>query len=76
MTEPNQTPETKGYFISVRFRGGEKTYYFSTRYGSLKEGDRVVVDTINGFEIATVTRGSVPLSEYRSELSASRWRVL
>ena len=68
MTEPNQTPETKGYFISVRFRGGEKTYYFSTRYGSLKEGDQVVVDTINGFEIATVTRGSVPLSEYRSEL--------
>lgn len=68
MNETNTAQEKKGYFISVRFRGGEKSYYFYTDYASIKDGDKVVVDTINGYEVATVTKGSIPLSEFRSDL--------
>ena len=44
--------------ISVRFRGGCKTYYFSPGDLRIALGDQVVVETANGPEFATCTQGN------------------
>ena len=44
--------------ISVRFRGGCKTYYFSPGDLRVAMGDQVVVETANGPEFATCTQGN------------------
>ncbi len=44
--------------ISVRFRGGCKTYYFDPQGISVQMGDNVVVETTQGLEFATCTQSN------------------
>lgn len=44
--------------ISVRFRGGCKNYFFDPKGLTVKMGDQVVVETAQGLEFATCTRGN------------------
>lgn len=68
----NNTIQTKEnlypFFVSIRFRGSDKSYFFSTSFSDLKPGDLVVVETISGYEIGTVCTTSTPLSFYHSSL--------
>lgn len=68
----NNTTQTKEnldpFFVSIRFRGSDKSYFFSTSFSDLKPGDLVVVETISGYEIGTVCTSSTPLSFYHSSL--------
>ena len=42
--------------ISVRFRGGCKSYFFDPQGLSVPEGEQVVVETAQGAEIGTCVR--------------------
>ncbi len=44
--------------ISVRFRGGCKSYYFDPQGAQVRMGDNVIVETAQGLEFATVTQGN------------------
>ncbi|MCR5490539.1 MAG: stage 0 sporulation protein [Bacilli bacterium] len=63
---PEENPST--YYMGVRFQGSEKSYYFSTTFDDLKIGDLVVVDTVNGYEIGTITTAPISISFYRGKL--------
>lgn len=54
------------HFIGIRFRGGEKSYYFGTNDGTIAQGDVVIVETADGYEAAKVSTSAMPLSQYRS----------
>ena len=44
--------------ISVRFRGGSKTYFFDPRGIQVRMGENVIVQTAQGLEFATCTQGN------------------
>ena len=44
--------------ISVRFRGGSKTYFFDPRGVQVRMGENVIVQTAQGLEFATCTQGN------------------
>ena len=44
--------------ISVRFRGGSKTYFFDPRGIQVRTGDSVIVQTAQGLEFASCTQGN------------------
>ena len=44
--------------ISVRFRGGSKTYFFDPRGLQVRVGENVIVQTAQGLEFATCTQGN------------------
>ena len=56
------------YFVPIRFRGADKSYYFSTEFSDLKLGDLVVVDSANGYTMGFVSGPAKPLSDYHSTL--------
>ena len=56
------------YFVGIKFRNSEKSYYFSTHFVDLKQGDFVIVETPSGFEMATVSTPVMSQSLYRSPL--------
>lgn len=49
--------------ISVRFRGGCKTYFFDPRGVQVRMGDQVIVETAQGPEFATCTEGNHDVDE-------------
>ena len=44
--------------ISVRFRGGSKTYFFDPKGVQVRVGENVIVQTAQGLEFATCTQGN------------------
>lgn len=56
------------YFVGIKFRGSDKSYYFSTDFGDLKRGDLVVVRTVSGFEMGSVCTAVMNRSVYHSSL--------
>lgn len=56
------------YFVGIRFAGSGKSYYFGSTLEDLKIGDLVVVETIAGYEIGTVTCSPRSTSVYASQL--------
>lgn len=52
------------YFIGVRFKDGVKNYFFGTNDTSFKIGERVVVESLNGLEIATVSKTPLEIEKY------------
>ncbi len=56
------------YFVGIKFAGTNKSYYFSTDFDDLKIGDKVVVETIAGFEIGEVTTPIMSTASYNSNL--------
>lgn len=61
-------PNADKYFVGVKFPGTEKSYYFSTSISDLKIGDLVVVETVTGYEMATVSTALMSLEVYKSSL--------
>lgn len=57
------------YYLSVAFSDGAKSYYFSTNDPSINVDDFVVVETIQGIEIAKVTKAPTTVDEYSSNLA-------
>ena len=49
--------------ISIRFRGGSKTYYFDPKGVQVRMGDNVIVQTAQGLEFATCTQGNHEVSD-------------
>lgn len=64
-----EKPLTGKYFVGVHFPTSEKSYYFSTEETELKLGDLVVVETVNGIEIATVSTAVFDQSQYKNGLA-------
>ena len=60
---------TGTYFVGIRFPTSEKSYYFSTTITDLQIGDLVVVDTVSGLEIATVSTAVMDQSQYKNNLA-------
>ncbi len=56
------------YFVPIRFRGADKSYYFSTEFPHLELGELVVVDSLNGYTMGFVSGPVKPLSDYHSTL--------
>lgn len=57
------------YFVGVRFNGAGKSYYFSTDFEDLTIGDKVVVETVAGFEIGTISTALMNASLYSNDLA-------
>ena len=51
--------------ISVRFRGGSKTYFFDPRGLQVRLGENVIVQTAQGLEFATCTQGNHEVPDER-----------
>lgn len=64
MTAIQQDP----YFVGIKFKNSEKSYFFSTDIADLKIGDLVVVETPNGYEMATVATSLMSQELYHSQL--------
>lgn len=60
--------DIKRYFVGIKFAGSNKSYYFSTVFDDLKKGDKVVVETIAGYEIGIVCTDLMDQSKYNDNL--------
>lgn len=56
------------YFVGIKFKNSEKSYFFSTDMSDLKCGDLVVVETPNGYEMATLSTNLISQELYHSPL--------
>ncbi len=54
-----------GFIASVVFLGNSKPYYFHTYIEDIVEKTPVVVETIHGLELGTVSKGSTPISNFK-----------
>ncbi len=55
-------------YVGVRFNNTTRTYYFGVKDLELKLGDKVVVETARGQELAEVSYAQKDIDEYKSEL--------
>lgn len=56
------------YLVKVNFTNSNKHYNFSSEIDDLSIGDKVVVETIKGVEIATICSKQVPIEEYNGTI--------
>lgn len=56
------------HFIGVTFKGGQKAYFFGVKDIELNVGDFVVVETVKGLELGTITIPAVSIANYTSKL--------
>ena len=49
--------------VSIKFKNRGKSYYFSPNKLSIRTGDKVIVETSKGLEIADVVRGNHPVED-------------
>ena len=49
--------------VSIKFKNRGKSYYFSPNKLDIKTGDKVIVETSKGLEIADVVRGNHPVED-------------
>lgn len=56
------------YLVKVNFLNSNKHYNFSSEIEDLQIGDKVVVETIKGVEIATVCSKQLPIEEYNGTI--------
>ena len=52
------------YLVKINFTNSNKHYNFSSEIEDLEIGDKVIVETIKGVELATVCSKQVPVEEY------------
>lgn len=62
------TKNENKYFVGIKFRGQDKSYYFSTNDASLKINEMVIVDTVAGREVGFVSTEVKELNKYKSSL--------
>ena len=56
------------HFIGVSFANNKRAYYFGYKDMDLNLGDKVVVETVRGLELGTISFPSQEISKYKSEL--------
>ncbi len=56
------------YFVGIKFNDSEKSYYFSTNFSDLKQGDFVIVETPSGIEMASISTPLMSQTLYHSPL--------
>ncbi|HZJ89760.1 MAG TPA: regulatory iron-sulfur-containing complex subunit RicT [Bacilli bacterium] len=59
---------TVDYYISVAFLEGGKPYYFKTNDPTLNVGDYVIVETVQGIEIAKIVAPPIPSTAFTHQL--------
>lgn len=57
------------YYLKVNFTNGNKDYNFSTDLDTLKIGSKVVVETIKGIELATVSSNLKKIESYNGNIA-------
>ena len=56
------------YFVGITFDNASRSYFFGYDDKSLANGDKVVVETIRGIELGTVTIAPIEIAKLKSEL--------
>lgn len=56
------------YFVGITFDNASRSYFFGFDDKSLKNGDKVVVETVRGIELGTVTIAPIEIAKLKSEL--------
>lgn len=56
------------YLVKVHFQNSNKHYNFSSDIEGLEVGNKVVVETIKGIELATVVTKPVDIEQYKGEI--------
>jgi cell fate regulator YaaT (PSP1 superfamily) len=56
------------YLVKVNFNNSNKHYNFSSEIEDLEIGDKVIVETIKGVEMATICSSQVPVEEYNGTI--------
>jgi len=64
----NRATNTFTHFVGVTFSNAPKAFNFGVTNIDLKEGDKVVVETVRGVELGYVTKAPVSIEQYKSEL--------
>ena len=63
------SPENKfTYFVGITFDNASRSYFFGYDDKSLQNGDKVVVETLRGIELGTVTIAPIEIAKLKSEL--------
>lgn len=57
------------HYIGVKFADAKRAYFFGTDLKDLKEGDKVIVETIRGRELGTTVTELMEISNYTSSLT-------
>ena len=56
------------YYGGVKFRGGDKAYYFSLPNDQFEVGDKVIIQTASGNEVAFLTTPVMKVEDYKGAL--------
>ena len=56
------------YYAGVKFSTTGKTYFFGTDINNLKEGDKIVAESIRGLQVGEISLPSASIKEYKSSL--------
>jgi len=56
------------YFVGITFDNASRSYFFGYDDKSLVSGDKVVVETVRGVELGTVTIAPIEIAKLKSEL--------
>lgn len=56
------------YFCGVSFKNMSHAYFFGTNIDEIKEGDKVVVETVRGMEVGTVATKPININSYTSKI--------
>lgn len=59
------------YFVSVKFRNAPRAYYFGTNDTNIKNGTKVVVETVRGKEVGVISSNLTSIDKYSSEFDLS-----
>ena len=67
---PSQEEKRNTYthFVGVKFLNTPRAYFFGVDNIDLKEGDKVVVETVRGIELGTVAINPILIDKYSSAL--------
>ena len=64
----NQVQNTFTHYVGVTFDNNKRSYYFGSANLDLKEGDRVVVDTVRGLEVGIISYEPIAIENYKGIL--------
>ena len=64
----NITNNEYTHFVGVKFINATRAYFFGVKDITLKEGDKVVVETIRGVELGEVAIEAMPIERYSNAL--------
>ncbi|MFA6935851.1 MAG: regulatory iron-sulfur-containing complex subunit RicT [Bacilli bacterium] len=59
---------TEGYIVGVSFLGNSKSYFFHSYDSNFVNGEKVVVETVRGIELGSVTKEPKNIKEFSGDL--------